>query len=131
MCPFLDKIEQNLPIRAMRYTSKDARKEVEQLAQAIIKRASHCLETEDCRELVGILLELDNESAMLALEARRLRLEGKLDLKIYSTLSDGYAGIKERVLDLAGRYGVLRQVRSLYNFNKHMSGVMKHACTID
>jgi len=56
---------------------------------------------------------------------RRLKLQGKLDANIYGILITGYAGIKEKIFDLADRHGILKEIRNLYGYHKHLIEVSK------
>lgn len=91
----------------------------------VFENVRNYLESGEWREVVQILLDVDNEVDLIIKEARRLRLQGKLDLEIYSVLINGYSNVRERIYELAGEHGVLKQVRGLYNFNKYAVKVTK------
>ena len=110
-----------------RYTVQEAQRELKGVGHDVFENVRNHLEAGEWREIVQILLDLDNEVDLIIKEARRLRLQGKLDLEIYSILIDGYSNLKERIFELAGEHGVLKQVRSLYNFNKYAMKVTKDA----
>ncbi|MGH9909116.1 MAG: hypothetical protein ACRD32_00585, partial [Nitrososphaerales archaeon] len=110
-----------------RYTVQEAQRELKGVGHDVFENVRNHLEAGEWRESVQILLDLDNEVDLIIKEARRLRLQGKLDLEIYSTLINGYSDLRERIFELAGEHGVLKQVRSLYNFNKYAKKVTKDA----
>ena len=110
-----------------RYTVQEAQRELKGVWHDVFENVRNHLEAGEWREVVQILLDLDNEVDLIIKEARRLRLQGKLDLEIYSILINGYSNLRERIFELAGEHGVLKHVKSLYNFNKYAMKVTKDA----
>ena len=110
-----------------RYTVREAQRELNGVEHDVFENVRTHLEAGEWRDIVQILLNLDNEVDLIIKESRRLRLQGKLDLEIYSTLINGYSNLRERIFELAGEHGVLKQIRSLYNFNKYAMKVTKDA----
>ena len=107
------------------YTSKEAIDELKQTEIDAMQKARTCLEGKAYDEVVNLLLGIDEEIELIVSESRRLRLQGKLDVNIFNTLIKGYSEIKEKIFDLSNRYGLLKEIRSLYNFNKYAGRVSK------
>jgi len=108
-----------------RYTQKEAIGELKQAEIDIILKARACLEARIYDEVVSLLLGIDDEIEQIVSESRRLKLQGKLDVNIFNTLIKGYSDIKERIFDLSDEHGLLKEIRSLYNFNKYGRKVSK------
>jgi hypothetical protein len=115
----------HLPVNGTLYAVGEAQVELKTLEQNTVDRARNHLELREPGAVVSILLDLDNEVDLIMKESRRLRLEGKLNVNIYNVLIDGYSHIKEKVYELAGQYGFLKEVRSLYNFNRYAVKAVK------
>ncbi len=108
-----------------RYTAKEAASELKQIEINALQKFRACLETRAYDEIVNLLLGIDEEVTLTVSESRRLRLQGKLDVNIFNVLIKGYSDIKEKIFDLSDQYGLLKEVRSLYNFNKYAGKVSK------
>lgn len=115
-----------LPLEEIpQYTRKDAIGELRQVEIDVMQKARACLEAKAYDEIVSLLLGIDEEVMLTVSESRRLRLQGKLDVNIFNVLIKGYSDIKEKIFDLSDQYGLLKEVRSLYNFNKYAGKVSK------
>jgi hypothetical protein len=114
------------PIKeTIQYTTKEAVSELKQVEIDAMRRVKACLEGNAYDEIVNLLLDIDAEIELIVNESRRLRLQGKLDVNIFNIMVKGYSDIKERVFDLLNRYGLLKEIRSLYTFNKYAAKASK------
>ncbi|MGH9934415.1 MAG: hypothetical protein ACRD3Z_04780 [Nitrososphaerales archaeon] len=103
------------------YTQKNATAELKQAEADTLQRTRVYMEAKAYDEIINLLLNIDREIELILSESRKLRLEGKLDVGIFSVLMKGYCGIKEKILELSNQYGLSKEVRGLYNFNMYAS----------
>ncbi len=99
--------------------------ELKQVEIDAMQKARAYLEARAYDEIVNLLLGTDEEIELIVSESRRLKLQGKLDVSIFNTLIKGYSDIKEGIFDLSNQYGLFKEIRSLYNFNKYAGKVSK------
>ncbi len=117
-------MHEQFPVGALSpYTQSEAVDELKQIEVDMMRRVRTCLEGKACDEIISSLLDIDKEIELVLNESRRLRLQGKLDVNVFNILVKGYSDIKEKIFDLSSQYGFLKQVRSLYNFNKYAGRV--------
>jgi len=119
-------MREELPLEEFgRYSAKEAIRELKRVEIDAIEKARNYLEAKKYEDVVSILLDLDKEIDLLTYEARRLKLQGKLDVNIYGVLITGYADIKEKIFDLTDQHGILKEIRNLYGYHKHAIEVSK------
>lgn len=100
----------------VRYSSEDALRELKELESAIMARTEGLLKDKNYREVASLLISIDNEIYQTEREARRLRLTGKLDYKVYKTLIEGYAELQRQIIELSEKHGLENDVKSFYHF---------------
>ena len=100
------------------YTVKDALQELNELRDNLQSRMSKLLSKRDVEKVAYILFSLENEMAEIEREARRLRLRGELDLKVYRTLIKGYQEFMKMIMEESAKHGVERDVKNYYTFLK-------------
>jgi hypothetical protein len=88
--------------------------ELKNLEVLMTKRITDSLKTADYLDAAKGLIALDKESYKIEEDARKLRLKGELDLHVYSALSGGYRGLRDRMTRLAQHDGHSREVSTLY-----------------
>ncbi len=101
------------------YTKDDAVNELCELEVNLIEKADKLLKAKNFDGVAGLLVLIDNEIYETEREARRLRLEGNLDVNVYKTLMDGYHSLSEKIVGRASKYGLWDQVKSVYSFHRY------------
>lgn len=107
------------------YSAREAMRELKGVEIDAIEKARSYLEAKKYEGVISILFDLDKEIDLLTSEARRLKLQGRLDVKIYGVLITGYADIKEKIFDLTDQHRILKEIRNLYGYHKHVIEVLK------
>ncbi|MCP8322008.1 MAG: hypothetical protein H3Z52_13900 [archaeon] len=101
------------------YTRDDAINELCELEANLLEKTDKLLKAKNYDGVAGLLILLDNEIYETEREARRLRLEGSLDVHVYKTLMDGYHNLSEKIAERASKYGLLDQVKNVYTFHRY------------
>jgi len=101
------------------YTKDDVLNELYELEANLLEKADKLLKAKNFDGVAGLLVLLDNEIYETEREARRLRLEGKLEVKVYKTLMDGYHSLSEKIAEGASKHGLCDQVKSIYYFHRY------------
>jgi len=102
-----------------RYKREDALRELDELELNLLERADKLLKAKNYDGVAGLLVLIDNEIYETEREARRLRLKGSLDVKVYKTLMDGYHELSEKIVQCASNHGAPDQVKSIYAFHRY------------
>ena len=100
------------------YTVNDALEELDELRNNLKLRLDDFLSKREVEKVAYLLFSLENEIAEIEREARRLRLKGELDVKVYRTLINGYQEFIKMILEESTRHGVEKDVRNYYTFLK-------------
>lgn len=98
------------------YTVSEALQELDEMKARLSARVDHFLQNKDARCVAHALLALENEIVETEIEARRLRLTGELDLKVYKTLVEGYSQLSNYIIKRSSEQGLDGEVKNFYTF---------------
>ncbi len=98
------------------YTVDEAEEELREMQSKLMPRVERYFSGKDAYSIARLLYALENEVASIEAEARKLRLKGELDLKVYKTLTHGYLQILANILEQSSKKGLEGDVRSYYTF---------------
>ena len=99
-----------------KYSKQDALYELKELESGLLSKTEKLLRDKNIDRIAEILISIDNEIYQTEREARRLRLMGRLDYEVYSTLMDGYVELQKRIIELSEKHGLAKDVKSMYSF---------------
>jgi hypothetical protein len=102
------------------YQEADALNELNTLERQYISATERHLEQGNALQIAYLLHALDREIENLVREGRNLKLQGKLDLKVYQILVTGYCQLGRKVLEISERNGFGEQVKSYYEALRFM-----------
>ena len=98
----------------MYYSVETAVEELTDLEAVIERRVRRFLEKRDIINAARGLIAVNKELYRIEEDARKLRLAGELDQKIYKIMIRGYVQIADRIINIAGEHNSLHEIMVLH-----------------